>query len=78
MQELEPQQLAKWLIGLGLGLVAVGILVFGLSKLGFFRLPGDLSFGGKNWRFFFPVTTCVLISLVMTFLFWLVRYFGRK
>jgi hypothetical protein len=78
MQEFEPGQAGKWLIGFGLGLAAVGILMLGLGKLGFFRLPGDLSFGGKNWRFFFPITTCVLISLMLTLIFWMVRYFGRK
>jgi hypothetical protein len=78
MQEFEPGQMAKWLIGLGLGLAGVRVLMIGLGKLGFFRLPGDISVGGKNWRVLFPITTCVLISLILTLILWLVHYFSRK
>jgi uncharacterized membrane protein YqjE len=78
MQGIEPEQLAKWLIGVGLAIVFVGIVMFGLGKLSFFRLPGDLSFEGKNWRFFLPITTCVLLSLSLTGILWLIHFFSRK
>ncbi len=35
------------------------------------RLPGDISIERKNFRFYFPLTTCILISAFLTFFFWL-------
>ena len=77
MQTFEPGQLGKLLILSGVVLIVAGGLVMGLSKLGLFRLPGDMSFGGKNWRVYFPLASCVVLSLVMTLIFWLVRYFRK-
>jgi hypothetical protein len=39
------------------------------------RLPGDLAVGGDRWRFYFPLGTSILISIVLSLLFWL---FGRR
>ena len=71
--------LGRMLIVLGVILTLVGIyLVTGpklpgiLSWLG--RLPGDIRIEGAHGSFYFPLTTCLLISAVLSFLFWI---FGR-
>ncbi|MBL7216026.1 MAG: DUF2905 domain-containing protein [Phycisphaerae bacterium] len=57
--------------------MAAGILVMGLSNLGLFRLPGDLEFGGKNWRVFFPIVSCVVLSFILTLILWLIHFFRK-
>ncbi|HUB64630.1 MAG TPA: DUF2905 domain-containing protein [Methylocella sp.] len=61
----------RTLILLGLILVAIGLLWrwIGLLKLG--RLPGDIVIEHQNWSFYFPITTGLLISAVLTLIFWL-------
>jgi hypothetical protein len=67
--------LGRLLIVLGLVLIAAGLLFsFGARlplRLG--KLPGDLYFHGKNSSFYFPLTTCILLSLLLTLVMWIVR-----
>jgi hypothetical protein len=67
--------LGRTLIVLGLVLVAAGLLVTlgGRLPLRLGRLPGDLSFHGKNSSFYFPITTCLLLSLLLSLAMWIVR-----
>ena len=53
LQHFDPGQLGKMLILAGLVLLAAGLLVIVLDRTGSFRFPGDLEFGGRNWRVFF-------------------------
>ena len=75
--ELGPQQFGKWLIAIGIFIVLLGLLMVAGGKVGLFRLPGDLEFGSKNWRIYFPIATSVLISIVLTIILWLIHYFRR-
>lgn len=67
------------------GLIIVGgpILVGGLVWLfapsvpWLGRLPGDIVIERENGRFYFPLTTCILLSLLLSGILWLVRYFSR-
>ena len=61
----------KLLVTLGLVLVAAGLLWPYLSRLGLGRLPGDIAIQGEQGGFYFPIVTCILISLVLTLIFWL-------
>ena len=63
----------KALITIGAVLVIAGILWPWLSKSGLGRLPGDIVVERDNFRFYFPLTTSILISLVLTLIFWLMR-----
>jgi hypothetical protein len=72
-----PQQIGKWLIWVGIIIALVGGLMVVLGRLGLFRLPGDLEFGSKNWRIYFPIASCILISIVLTVILWLINYFRR-
>jgi hypothetical protein len=59
------------LISLGVGLIVIGLLWPYLAKLGLGKLPGDIVIRRDNFNFYFPITTCILISIVLTGLFWL-------
>jgi hypothetical protein len=63
----------KLLIVIGVILVAVGLLWPFLSKLGLGRLPGDIVVEKENARFYFPITTSIIISIILSILFWLFR-----
>lgn len=61
------------LITIGIVLILAGLLWPWLQKSGLGRLPGDISIERDNFRFYFPVTTSILISLVLMLLLWLFR-----
>lgn len=67
----------KLLIFAGLALLLAGLLWPWLVKLPFGRLPGDILIEKENMRLFFPITTSLLLSLLLTVLFWLYRFLGR-
>jgi hypothetical protein len=63
----------RFLIVAGLALVVAGVLWPWLSRIGLGRLPGDIAIHRQNVSFYFPVVTCLVISLALTLLFWLFR-----
>lgn len=65
--------MAKWLITLGIILVALGLAWPLLAKLGLGSLPGDIKLERKGYTFYFPITTSILISLVITLILWIFR-----
>jgi len=77
MPEFGPQQIGKWLISAGVFIALLGGLIMLLSRAGLFKLPGDLELGSKNWRFYFPIASCIIISIVLTLILWLIRFFRR-
>ena len=72
-----PQQLGKWLIVAGIILALMGALMVLLGRVGLFKLPGDLEFGSKNWRVYIPIASCILLSILLTLILWLINYFRR-
>jgi Protein of unknown function (DUF2905) len=77
---MEPaREIGKLLLVLGIVLVAVGAwFAFGGRlpfRLG--RLPGDIYYQGRHGSFYFPMVTCILASIVLTLLFWIVNLFRR-
>jgi hypothetical protein len=65
--------MARNLIIFGILLIVIGLLWPVLSKLPMGRLPGDIVVRRVNFSFYFPVTTSVVISLLLSLLFWLLR-----
>lgn len=59
-------QLAKTLMVLGLVIASVGALLWVGDRLGLGRLPGDVQWRGKNFTVSFPITTSILVSVVLT------------
>lgn len=63
----------RTLIIIGLAIAAVGLLWPWLSKLGLGRLPGDIRIESESGGFYFPIVTCLVISVVLSLIFWLFR-----
>jgi len=62
--------MARILIVLGLVILAAGLLWPYLSQIGLGRLPGDIMIERGNVTFYFPLVTCLLLSLVLSLVFW--------
>jgi len=75
--EFGPQQFGKLLIFSGITIVLIGVIVMILGRFGLFKLPGDFEFGSKNWRIYIPVASCIIISIILTIVLWLINYFRR-
>ncbi len=68
----------KVLITFGIILVVIGVLWTVLGKyLPLGKLPGDIAVEKKNFSFYFPITTSIIISLVLTLVFFLLQYFRK-
>jgi Protein of unknown function (DUF2905) len=66
--------LGKFLVITGLALAVVGAALWsGLGRGWLGRLPGDIQYHKGNFSFYFPLVTCLLLSAILTFLFWLLR-----
>ena len=67
------------LMVLGLVLVAGGALLWlaGRANLPVGRLPGDIVYRGKNTTLYFPIVTCIVLSIVLSLVLWLFSRFGR-
>lgn len=76
-----PLQIGKALVIIGVVLVGIGLLLMLGSKfsfLGFGRLPGDISYKGKNVSFYFPIVSCLILSVVVTLVVWLISFLTRR
>jgi len=70
------QPFPKTLIIAGILLVLVGtIWQLGSSTFNFGKLPGDISIEKPNFKFYFPLTTSIIISIILTIIFFLYNYF---
>jgi Protein of unknown function (DUF2905) len=62
-----------WLVMLGVALVILGFAWPWMEKLGLGRLPGDLRYEREGFSFYFPLTTSLIVSLVVSLLVWWLR-----
>ena len=71
------QQTGKYIIIVGLFIIITGVLVYFFhDKMHWIgRLPGDIRVEKENFRFYFPIVTMILFSLVGTLIIWLIRKF---
>jgi len=63
---MEMTPIARFLVVLGLAILLVGLLWPYLSRIGLGRLPGDIIIERDNVTFYFPLVTCLLLSLLLT------------
>ena len=63
----------RFLIGLGLIILMAGIVWPILSRIGFGRLPGDIVFQRGGTTVYFPLVTCIIISVVISTVLWLIN-----
>jgi Protein of unknown function (DUF2905) len=73
------REIGKLLLVLGAVLAGVGALLAFGGKLPFRlgRLPGDIVYQGRNGIFSFPLVTCILLSVLLSLLMWMLNYFRR-
>jgi len=66
--------LGKLLILLGVLIIVIGLLLLVGEKIPWIgKLPGDIIIRKEKFSFYFPITTCIIISIILTFLFWIIR-----
>ena len=78
--DVVPFQLGKFLVTVGVLLAAAGLLLMAGAKFSLFglgRLPGDIAYKGKNFQFYFPIVTCLVLSVVLTLVFWIISHLKR-
>jgi uncharacterized protein HemY len=63
----------RLLIGIGIALVLAGIAWPLLSRIGLGRLPGDITIQRGTTSFYFPLVTCIVVSVVLSALMWLLN-----
>jgi ribose/xylose/arabinose/galactoside ABC-type transport system permease subunit len=71
--------LGRTLIFLGFLLVVAGAVLLGFNRLHLplGRLPGDFHWKGRGWSFSFPLMTCLLLSVLLTLVLWVINHFRR-
>jgi hypothetical protein len=73
------QSLGKYLIIFGAIIILAGIVLTFLPKLNFFgKLPGDIEIKRDGYSFYFPLATSILLSVILTLIFWLISFFSKK
>jgi hypothetical protein len=77
MKKKMLQQAGKMIAFAGAFLLLLGGAMFLLGRLGLGRMPGDFYFSGKNWKIYLPIGTCILISLILTLLIYVIQRFRR-
>ena len=65
--------MTRFLVVLGLVIVVAGLLWPYLAQLGLGRLPGDIVIERENMTFYFPLMTCLLVSVLFSLVFWVVN-----
>ena len=66
--------LAKFLIAAGLILAGIGLVLLFAGKIPWLgRLPGDILYRGKNVTFYFPVVTCLVVSVILSLILWFIN-----
>jgi hypothetical protein len=76
-----PFQLGRFLVIAGVILVALGVILMTgsrFSSFGLGRLPGDITYRGKHFQFYFPIVTCLVLSVVLTLVFWVISFLTRR
>lgn len=69
------QPIGKYIVIVGIAIVVIGLVVWlAGDKLGWFgNLPGDIRVERENFKFFMPITSMILLSIVLSLLLWLFR-----
>ncbi len=78
--------LGKLLIGIGMGIVLLGVLLIALDRIPGFgnsfswfgKLPGDISIKRENFSFYFPIATSIVLSILLSLLFYILGWLFRR
>ncbi len=73
------QSLGKYLIVFGAIILIAGVVLTFFPRLNFFgRLPGDITVKKENFSFYFPIVTSIVLSVLLTLIFWIINFFMKK
>jgi Protein of unknown function (DUF2905) len=75
----QMQQLGRLLLSIGAMFIVIGALLYFGQRLPFRlgRLPGDISYRGQHGTFYFPLVSCLVISIVISLILWLINQLRR-
>ncbi len=67
-------EFGKFIFAAGIVIALIGLALWtGVGKSWLGKLPGDISYTRGNFSFYFPIVTCIIISVVLTAILWLLR-----
>ena len=66
--------MGKWLITIGLIIALAGVIITFAGKVPWLgKLPGDITIRRENFSFYFPLTTSIVLSILLSFILWVIR-----
>lgn len=71
-------EIGKWIAATGAFLLVLGLAVWGLGRIGFRGLPGDIRYETDNVRVYVPIVSMLVLSVVLTLLLWVVRWISGR
>ena len=71
-------QMGKMIVVLGIVMVVIGVVIWALGRLGFRGLPGDIRYESENVRLYFPIVSCIILSIILTLGMWLWQRLNQK
>ncbi|MBS4029267.1 MAG: DUF2905 domain-containing protein [Ignavibacteriales bacterium] len=72
-------EVGKLFIVFGIAIVGIGILLTFFDKIPLLgKLPGDISVKKDNFQFYFPLTTSIVLSVVLSLIFWMISNFSKR
>lgn len=71
-------ELGKWIAVSGFVLLVAGLALWGLGRVGFRGLPGDIRYETENVRVYVPIVSMLALSIVLTLLLWIVRWISGR
>ena len=75
---MEADSIGKFLLLVGLLIAGAGAALIFFDKIPFLgKLPGDIRIERENFRFYFPLTTSILLSILISVILWLISYFRK-
>jgi hypothetical protein len=69
--------IGKYLLLLGVLIAVIGAVVWGLGRAGFRGLPGDVRYQGPHVQVYFPIVTCIVLSILLTVGMWVWRWLQK-
>jgi hypothetical protein len=70
--------LGKIMIVVGIAIAVLGALVWTLGRSGFRGLPGDVAYEGQHVRVYFPIVSCIVLSVLLTLGMWIWRWISGR
>ena len=71
-------QMGKLFLVLGLGMTALGLILWLLGRAGIPGLPGDIRYESDKVKVYFPIVTCIVLSILLTGGMWLVHFIRNR